>query len=135
MSLTLNTRLGPYEILAPLGAGGMGEVYRAKDARLDRDVAIKVIAADQEPTAEQRQRFEAFCRSLSPTQLEALVPGSHWRAKDYVAHLATIDAPIGRDPNRPTRRAVNWCCGCSDRSWSRTAGARCSPMSWTISAL
>jgi len=40
---------------------------------------------------EHRARFEAFCRSLSPTQLEALVPGSHWRAKDYVAHLATID--------------------------------------------
>jgi len=43
VSLTAGSRLGPYEILAPLGAGGMGEVYRASDAKLKREVAIKVL--------------------------------------------------------------------------------------------
>jgi serine/threonine protein kinase len=42
MALLAGTRLGPYEIIAPLGAGGMGEVYRARDTRLERDVAIKI---------------------------------------------------------------------------------------------
>src|SRR6266576_2380515 len=44
MSLAMATRLGPYEIVAPIGAGGMGEVYRAKDTRLDRTVAIKIVS-------------------------------------------------------------------------------------------
>ena len=46
MTLTPATRLGPYEIVAPLGVGGMGEVYRARDPRLKRDIAIKVLPAD-----------------------------------------------------------------------------------------
>jgi len=43
MQLSIGERLGPYEVLAPLGAGGMGEVYRAKDTKLDREVAIKIV--------------------------------------------------------------------------------------------
>jgi eukaryotic-like serine/threonine-protein kinase len=46
VSLTAGTRLGPYEVLSPLGAGGMGEVYRAKDPRLGREVAIKVLPTE-----------------------------------------------------------------------------------------
>ena len=46
MALTAGVRLGPYEVLSPLGAGGMGEVYRARDTRLQRDVALKVLPAD-----------------------------------------------------------------------------------------
>src|SRR5215831_9341608 len=58
MALTPGSRLGPYEILAPLGAGGMGEVYRAKDPRLKRDVAIKVLPASYSQDAERLRRFE-----------------------------------------------------------------------------
>ena len=46
MALSAGKRLGPYEIVAPLGAGGMGEVYRARDTRLERDVAVKILPAD-----------------------------------------------------------------------------------------
>src|SRR5438093_3912797 len=58
MSLTAGTRLGPYEILAPLGAGGMGEVYRARDERLKRDVAIKVLPALFSADPDRLRRFE-----------------------------------------------------------------------------
>ena len=50
MPLSAGDRLGPYEILAPIGAGGMGEVYRARDTKLERDVAIKVLPAAFAPT-------------------------------------------------------------------------------------
>ncbi len=52
MALTSGTRLGPYEILAPIGAGGMGEVYKAKDTRLDRTVAAQVLPEDLAQSAE-----------------------------------------------------------------------------------
>ena len=65
MSLTPGTKLGPYEILAPLGAGGMGEVYKAKDTRLDRTVAIKVLPAHVASHPEVRQRFEREARAVS----------------------------------------------------------------------
>lgn len=54
--------------------------------------AVQPVVRDAD---EHRLKFEAFCRSLSPAQLEALVPGSHWRVKDYIAHLATIDIWVG----------------------------------------
>jgi eukaryotic-like serine/threonine-protein kinase len=65
MSLTAGTRLGPYEILAPLGAGGMGEVYRATDTRLDRIVAVKVLSPHLSADPELRQRFEREARVIS----------------------------------------------------------------------
>jgi eukaryotic-like serine/threonine-protein kinase len=63
--LTPATRLGPYEIVAPLGAGGMGEVYRAHDSRLGRDVAIKVLPQNLAATPEVRARFEREARTIS----------------------------------------------------------------------
>ncbi|HET6348603.1 MAG TPA: protein kinase [Candidatus Krumholzibacteria bacterium] len=65
MNLTPGTRLGPYEILSPLGAGGMGEVYRARDTRLGREVAIKSLPADFAQDAERLARFEREARLLA----------------------------------------------------------------------
>jgi Tol biopolymer transport system component len=65
MPLANGVKLGPYEIIAPLGAGGMGEVYRAKDTRLDRTVAIKVLPPHLAETPEARQRFEREARAVS----------------------------------------------------------------------
>src|SRR5205085_5716183 len=63
MTLSSGSRLGPYEILAPLGAGGMGEVYRARDPRLGRDVAIKILPASFSADAERLRRFEQEARA------------------------------------------------------------------------
>jgi serine/threonine protein kinase len=65
MALAPATRLGPYEILAPLGAGGMGEVYRARDARLDRTVAIKILPAQFCSDPVHKQRFEREAKTIS----------------------------------------------------------------------
>src|ERR1022692_943366 len=65
MALTSGTKLGPYEIQSPLGAGGMGEVYRALDTRLDRTVAIKVLASHLSSSPELKQRMEREARSIS----------------------------------------------------------------------
>jgi len=65
MSLQVSTRLGPYEIVAPLGAGGMGEVYRAKDSRLERDVAVKVLPDGLAADERFRSRFEREAKSIS----------------------------------------------------------------------
>src|ERR1700736_3978002 len=65
MGLSPGTRLGPYEILTPLGAGGMGEVYRAKDTRLERMVAVKVLPSHMSASPESRQRFEREAKTIS----------------------------------------------------------------------
>jgi eukaryotic-like serine/threonine-protein kinase len=65
MPLDAGVRLGPYEILNPLGAGGMGEVYRARDTRLDRFVAVKVIAPHLLGDDQARARFEREARAIA----------------------------------------------------------------------
>src|SRR5512135_1368454 len=65
MTLRTGDRLGPYEIASPLGAGGMGEVYRAKDTRLGRDVAVKVLPQHLSANPEIRARFEREARTVS----------------------------------------------------------------------
>src|SRR5580698_10201429 len=65
MAFNAGTRLGPYEILAPIGAGGMGEVYRARDTKLDRDVAIKVLPPSFAQDPERLARFEREAKVLA----------------------------------------------------------------------
>ena len=65
MTISAGSRLGPYEIVAPLGAGGMGEVYRARDTRLQRDVAVKVLPAHLSSSSEMKQRFEREAKAIS----------------------------------------------------------------------
>ena len=65
MSVTSGNKLGAYEIQSPLGAGGMGEVYRAHDSRLDRDVAIKILTASLASDPSSRQRLEREAKAVS----------------------------------------------------------------------
>ena len=65
MTLPAGSRLGPYEILAAVGTGGMGEVYKARDTRLDRTVAVKVLPASLSENPAFRQRFEREAKAIS----------------------------------------------------------------------
>ncbi|HJT17673.1 MAG TPA: protein kinase, partial [Thermoanaerobaculia bacterium] len=65
MTITSGTRLGPYEIVAPIGAGGMGEVYKARDTRLDRSVAVKILPAEFAANTQLKIRFEREAKTIS----------------------------------------------------------------------
>ena len=65
MTLAPGARLGPYEIQSPLGAGGMGEVYRGRDTRLDRTVAVKILPSHLSEDTEAKQRFDREARTIS----------------------------------------------------------------------
>jgi eukaryotic-like serine/threonine-protein kinase len=87
MALLPGTRLGPHEIIEPLGAGGMGEVYRARDTRLDRTVAIKVLPGHLSGNEELRQRFDREARAisqLSHPHVCALYDVGHQDGIDYL---------------------------------------------------
>src|SRR5436309_1316944 len=87
MALSAGSRLGPYEILSAIGAGGMGEVYRAKDTRLDRIVAIKVLPSHLSSNPQLKQRFEREARtisSLSHPHICALHDIGHQNGTDYL---------------------------------------------------
>ena len=76
MTLVSGTRLGPYEILSQLGAGGMGEVYRARDTRLGRDVAIKVLPRDFASDRDRLARFEREARALAHSTIPTWYPST-----------------------------------------------------------
>ncbi|MGC1650637.1 MAG: protein kinase [Candidatus Sulfotelmatobacter sp.] len=85
MALTAGTKLGPYEIQSPLGAGGMGEVYRARDTRLDRTVAIKILPTHLSLNPEFKQRFEREARTVSSLN------------HPHICHLYDIGSQDGTD--------------------------------------
>src|SRR6202521_2967187 len=91
MPISTGARLGPYEILAPIGAGGMGEVYRAKDPRLGREVAIKVLPASFSADADRLRRFEQEARAAGilnhPNITAVLDIGEHEGAPYVVQEL------------------------------------------------
>ena len=87
MTLASGSRLGPYEIVAPIGAGGMGEVYKARDTRLERTVAVKVLPSHLSENAEVRQRFEREAKTisqLSHPHICALYDVGHQDGTDYL---------------------------------------------------
>ena len=93
MSLTPGSRIGPYEVLAAIGAGGMGEVYRARDARLGRDVAIKVLPAAFSADRERLDRFEQEARAAA--------------ALNHQNILVVYDRrPVGLELNKMRRKIV-----------------------------
>jgi serine/threonine protein kinase len=114
MMLGPGTRLGPYEILSALGAGGMGEVYRARDSRLNRDVAIKVMPAMSSSDPERLARFEQEARAAAvlshPNILAVYDIGTHNGAPYIVSELLdgeTLRERLRRGPV-PTRKAVEY---------------------------
>src|SRR5215472_4807182 len=85
MALVAGTKLGPYEIVSALGAGGMGEVYRARDTRLGRDVAIKVLPQHLSDNPELKQRFEREAKTISSLN------------HPHICHLYDIGSQDGTD--------------------------------------
>ena len=114
MTLNPGSRIGPYEIVGPLGAGGMGEVYRARDARLGRDVAIKVLPAALASDAERLRRFEIEARAVAalnhPNILSIHDIGTHEGTPYLVSECLegqTLRQELAGGP-LPLRRAVEY---------------------------
>jgi len=117
MALTAGRKLGPYEIQSPLGAGGMGEVYRARDTRLGREVAIKVLPEALARDADRLRRFEQEARTIAalnhPNILAIHDIGTHDGAPFLVSELLegmTLREKLEAGP-LPVRRAIEYALG------------------------
>jgi Tol biopolymer transport system component len=113
MPLALGSKLGPYEILALLGAGGMGEVYRARDTRLGRDVALKILPADVAADPARRQRFETEARAVAALNHPNIVAVYDVAFEDRMAFTVselvpgeTLRHTIARGP-QPVRKVLD----------------------------
>jgi eukaryotic-like serine/threonine-protein kinase len=112
MLLTAGSRLGPYEVVCPLGTGSMGEVYRARDPRLGRDVAVKVIAADGQSSPDRLRRFEQEARAVAALDHPNILSVHDVGAQDGTTYVVfellegeTLRARLDRGP-LPTRKAA-----------------------------
>jgi len=112
MPLSVGTKLGPYEIVAPLGSGGMGEVYRARDERLGRDVAIKVLPASFTGAADRLRRFEQEARAVGALNHPNILAVHDTGSQNGVQYIVTelLDGKTLRDVLNegalPVRRAL-----------------------------
>jgi WD40 repeat protein len=119
MARASGTRLGPYEILEPLGAGGMGEVYRARDPRLGRDVAVKLVTTDGAPSPDRVRRFETEARAAAqlahPNVITVFDVGTH-EGRPYLV-LELLEGRTLRETLRAAapslREAVSWSLECA----------------------
>jgi serine/threonine protein kinase len=130
VSLDAGSRLGPYGIVNSLGAGGMGEVYRARDTRLDRDVAITILPESVAHDADRRSRFEREAKAvaaLTPPNILAIHDVGESGGVAYaVTELLDGETRTGRGPLfRRSRSAFGGPLARSDRLIGRP-GARCS---------
>src|SRR5436309_1640796 len=114
MTIATGTKIGPYEIVGWLGAGGMGEVYRARDPRLGREVAIKLIPESFATDASRLRRFEQEARAVGqlnhPNILAIYDVGLHEGAPYIVSELLEGESLRGRLHNGslPARKAVDY---------------------------
>ena len=120
MTLAPGQKLGPYEILAPLGVGGMGEVYRARDTRLRRELAIKVLPPELAVDADRRQRFEQEARAASGLNHHNIVTIHDIGSSDSTVFIAmelvegkTLREVLQSGP-LPTRRLLDIACQIAD---------------------
>ena len=120
MTISAGTRLGPYEILALIGAGGMGEVYKARDTRLERIVAIKVLPAHLSDRPDLRERFEREARAIAALNHPHIctlhdigrveIEESQIADRRFIADRKSQIADIPTRPadGLPMRRALSW---------------------------
>src|SRR5215469_3426162 len=113
MALSAGRRIGPYEIITSIGAGGMGEVYRARDTRLGRDVALKILPEDVAADPDRRQRFETEAKAVAALNHPNIVSVYDVGFEDRIAFIIselvpgeTLRQTIARGP-MPVRKVLD----------------------------